>query len=68
MSIWDVFVWMLCFYIVVTCLVIFVTAVLDVVRDETTSGWAKAAWVLFLVVLPVIGVLVYLIVRGRRSA
>jgi len=67
MSIWDVFVWMLVFYIVVTCLVIFFTAVIDVFRDETTSGWVKALWVLFLFVLPVLGVLVYLIVRGSRA-
>jgi type VI protein secretion system component VasK len=64
MSIWDVFVWMLWFYIVVTCLVIFVTAVLDAVRDETTSGWAKAAWVLFLVFIPFLTALIYLIARG----
>lgn len=67
MSIWDVFVWMLVFYIVVTCLVIFFTAVFDVFRDETTSGWVKALWVLFLFLLPVLGVLIYLIVRGSRS-
>lgn len=68
MSIWDVFVWMLWFYIVVTCLVIFFTAVFDVFRDETTSGWVKALWVLFLFVVPVIGVLVYVIVRSRTKS
>ena len=73
MSLWDVFVWMLVFYVVVTCLIIFITAVLDVFRDHTLNGWAKALWVLFMLVLPILGVLVYLIVRGgamnaRRAA
>lgn len=64
MTLWDVFVWMLCFYVVVTCLIIFITAVLDVFRDHTLNGWAKAFWVLFMFVLPILGVLVYLIVRA----
>jgi len=73
MTLWEVFVWTLAFYVVVTCLIIFITAVVDVFRDHTLNGWAKAFWVLFLFVLPVLGVLVYLIVRGgamnaRRAA
>ena len=36
----------------------------DLFRDHQISGWAKAAWVLFLVVLPLLGSLVYLIARG----
>ena len=30
------------------------------------SGWAKAAWLIFVIVLPYLGVFTYLIVRGRR--
>lgn len=67
MSIWDVFVWMLVFYIVVACLIIFITAVFDVLRDAKTSGWAKAGWVLFFFVLPVIGILAYVIVSSRKA-
>jgi hypothetical protein len=37
----------------------------DIFRDTTLSGWAKAAWTLFLIVLPWLGALVYLIARGR---
>jgi Short C-terminal domain/Phospholipase_D-nuclease N-terminal len=36
----------------------------DLFRDHQISGWAKAAWVLLLVVLPLLGSLVYLIARG----
>ena len=38
-----------------------VTVLIDVFRRRDISGWAKAAWVVFVVILPWIGVLVYLI-------
>ncbi|MGI5473001.1 SHOCT domain-containing protein [Streptomyces sp. CA-132043] len=37
----------------------------DVFRDDGLNGWAKAAWIIFVVVLPFIGVLVYVLARGR---
>jgi len=37
----------------------------DVYRSRDLSGWAKAAWTIFVIFLPLIGVLTYLIVRGR---
>jgi hypothetical protein len=36
----------------------------DLFRDHETSGWAKAAWVLFLVFIPFLTALIYLIARG----
>jgi len=37
----------------------------DIFRDDELSGWGKALWVLFLIVVPWLGALVYLIARGR---
>lgn len=37
----------------------------DLFRDHELSGWAKAAWVLFLVFIPFLTALIYLIARGE---
>ncbi len=37
----------------------------DIFRSQDLSGWAKALWTLFVVFLPWLGVLIYLIVRGK---
>ncbi len=46
---WVIFIW------------IAITVLIDVFRRRDISGWGKAAWVIFVVILPWIGVLVYLI-------
>jgi hypothetical protein len=42
-----------------------VGVVFDIFRSRDLSNWGKAMWVLFIFVFPLIGVLVYLIVRGH---
>src|SRR6185437_5760183 len=37
----------------------------DVFRSDDLSGWGKAGWTIFVIFLPLIGILTYLIVRGR---
>ncbi|MFF7459255.1 PLDc N-terminal domain-containing protein [Kitasatospora sp. NPDC008115] len=37
----------------------------DLFRDDTVNGWGKAGWCVFLILLPFIGVFVYLIARGK---
>jgi hypothetical protein len=56
---WDiliVFAWFIYIWIAITVLI-------DVFRRNDISGWGKAAWVVFVVVIPWIGVLAYLIVN-----
>jgi ABC-type multidrug transport system fused ATPase/permease subunit len=43
---------------------ILITILIDLFRDHELSGWWKAVWLLFLLFVPVIAVLVYLIARG----
>lgn len=55
---------MLEFFLFVAWLWILFAIVSDLFRDHEISGWGKAAWVLFLLILPFLGALVYLIARG----
>ena len=47
---------------------VFIAIISDLFRDHTTSGWGKAAWVILLIILPLIGSLIYLIARGGGMA
>jgi len=61
---WDiliVFAWVIFIWIAITVLI-------DVFRRHDISGWAKAAWVVFVVILPWIGVLAYLIFNHSGMA
>ncbi|HET6860817.1 MAG TPA: SHOCT domain-containing protein [Streptomyces sp.] len=42
--------------------------VTDVFRDHNLGGWGKAGWLVFVLVLPYLGVLVYLIARGKSMS
>jgi ABC-type multidrug transport system fused ATPase/permease subunit len=64
-TIWDFFVWLFWFYVIISCIWIFITVFVDIFRDSSLSGWAKALWVLFLVFLPFLAAFVYLIARGK---
>src|SRR5256885_5039393 len=39
---------------------------IDIFRSRDLSGWAKALWFIFVLFIPLIGVLVYLIARGGK--
>jgi len=38
----------------------------DIFRDDSLSGWGKTGWLVFVIVLPFLGVFVYLIARGKE--
>jgi hypothetical protein len=52
------------FFLWIVWIWIFVMVIFDIFRSRDLSGWGKALWVLFVAIIPVVGVLVYLIVRG----
>jgi hypothetical protein len=37
---------------------------IDIFRSQDLSGWAKALWFVFVLLIPLIGVVVYLVARG----
>jgi|SRR5450755_1646403 hypothetical protein len=57
----NIFWTILIFFAWVIYIWIAVTVLVDVFRRRDISGWAKAAWVIFVIVVPFIGVLAYLI-------
>ncbi len=62
---WDFLVWLFWFYVIISCIWIFITVFIDIFRDPSLNGWAKALWVLFLVFFPFLAAFIYLIARGR---
>ena len=55
---------MLEFFLWVIWIWILIVVFMDIFRSHDLSGWAKALWFLFVLFIPLIGVLAYLIVRG----
>ena len=64
----DVFWTMLVFFAWVAWFWILITVLGDLFGRHDTSGWAKAAWIAFVIVLPFLGVFVYLIAQGKQMA
>lgn len=62
--IWDI----LIIFVFMMFIIAFVQVVFDLFRSHDLSGWAKAGWLILLIILPLIGVLIYLIVRGHGMA
>jgi hypothetical protein len=65
----DIFWSTIIFFFWVIWIWIVITVLIDIFRRDDIGGWAKAAWVVFVVILPWLGVLVYLIVEhdGMRD-
>ena len=60
----DVFWTMIIFFAWVSWIMILFRVLGDIFRRQDTSGWGKAAWIVFVIALPFLGVLVYLIANG----
>ena len=56
-TIFEIFLWVIWFWILITVFI-------DIFRSRDLSGWAKTLWFVLVLFFPLIGVLVYLIVRG----
>jgi hypothetical protein len=58
-TILEIFLWIIWIWVL---FVVFV----DIFRSRDLSGWGKALWFLFVLFIPLVGVLVYLIARGGK--
>ena len=68
MNFWDFF-WLLIWsYLFVACLVVLFHIAADLFRDPELGGFAKALWIIALIVAPILVALIYLIARGRGMA
>ncbi|MFE7836161.1 SHOCT domain-containing protein [Streptomyces sp. NPDC057474] len=62
----SVFWSMLWLFLWIMWFVLLFRIVVDIFRDDDMSGWAKAGWLVFVVLLPFLGAFVYVIARGKN--
>jgi len=62
---WDFFWYLVWIFLFVAYLMVLFQILTDLFRDRELSGWWKAVWVVFLIFVPLITALIYLIARGR---
>ncbi|WP_338031522.1 SHOCT domain-containing protein [Diaminobutyricibacter tongyongensis] len=68
MNFWDFVSFFFWTFVFIAYLMILFSIIGDLFRDHKLNGWWKAVWVIFLVFLPFLTALVYLIARGRGMA
>jgi len=56
---------MLWFFLWIMWLFLLFRVIMDIFRSDDLSGWAKAGWLILSLVLPYLGVLIYVIARGK---
>ncbi len=68
MNVWDFITWFFWVFVFVAYLMVIFSIIGDLFRDHELNGWWKAVWIIFLVFMPFLTALVYLIARGRGMA
>jgi uncharacterized membrane protein len=64
----DVFWYMLVFFLWIMFFWVFISVVADIFRRDDIHGWKKAGWLLLIIVLPLLGILIYVIARPKVTA
>jgi ABC-type Fe3+ transport system permease subunit len=67
-SFWDIIWWFLWIFFFMAYLFALFAVIGDLFRDHKLSGWWKAVWIIFLIFVPFLTLLVYLIARGSGMA
>jgi predicted PurR-regulated permease PerM len=64
----DVFWTMLVIFLWIAWFIILFRVLMDLFRRHDVSGWGKTAWIIFVILLPFLGVFVYIITQGHHMA
>jgi hypothetical protein len=65
-NLWEAFLSMLWFFLFILWIWLVIVVFGDIFRSDDLSGWGKVGWTVLIILLPYLGVFVYLIARGRR--
>jgi len=60
MEFWE---WLVVFFIYIPLMMVWIFTLVDIFQRPNLSGWAKALWVIFVLFLPLLGMLIYFIAR-----
>ena len=64
MDLWSWVAWFFWVFVFVAYLMVLFSIIGDLFRDHTLNGWWKAVWIIFLIFVPFLTALIYLIARG----
>jgi hypothetical protein len=64
----DLFLTMVWFFVLMIWITTVIVVIFDIFRSHDLSGWGKAGWFVLVLILPIIGVIVYLLARGSKMA
>ena len=65
-NLWQAFLSMLWFFLFILWIWLVIVVFGDIFRSDDLSGWGKFGWTVLIILVPYLGVFVYLIARGRR--
>ncbi len=65
MDLWSWIAWFFWVFVFVAYLMVLFSILGDIFRDSSLNGWLKALWIIFLVFVPFLTALIYLIARGN---
>jgi Short C-terminal domain/Phospholipase_D-nuclease N-terminal len=64
---WEVMAWVFWVFIWMMVIWMFIAVFTDIFRRRDLSGWAKAGWCFLVFILPLLGILIYMIARPRDA-
>jgi len=68
MPLLDVFFATMWLFLWILWIFLLVRIIMDIFRSRDLGGWGKAGWLAFVIILPFLGVLVYVLARGRQMS